>query len=58
MIKEPAERTRKTWNCRNKAKCPLYDKCFTNKIVYSVKVKIDNVIPKQPTDIYIGISDI
>ena len=52
------ERTRGNWNCRNKTKCPWDDKCFTNKIVCSVKVKIGNVNPEQTTGIYIGTTGI
>ena len=45
----------KTYSYRNKTKYLLDGKCFTNKVVYSVEVKTDNVIPEQPRKIYFAI---
>ena len=34
----------KTCNCRNKSKCPLDNKCLTNKIVYKAEVETNDTM--------------
>ena len=46
----------KTCNCKNKSKCPLDNKCLTNKIVYKAEVKTNDGIYELSTKIYFGIS--
>ena len=41
----------------NKNNCPLGGHCLTDKIVYKAEVKIENVIPEKPTEVYFGIVD-
>ena len=44
-------------NCRNKNNCPLEGHCLTDEIVYKAEVKIENVVPEQPTKVYFGVAD-
>ena len=34
VLDPPTSNSERTWNCINKEKCPLQEKCFTNNIMY------------------------
>ena len=55
-INSDNEKNGKTSNCRNKSKCPLDNKCLTNKIIYKAQVKTNDGINELSTKIYFGIA--
>ena len=55
VINSDNEKNGETSNCRNKSKCPLDNKCLTNKIVYKAQVKTNDGINELSTIIGIGI---